>query len=333
MTAAAGPAAGAPVLSIRDLHVAFSGPRGEVTPVDGVDLQLRAGEVLGVAGESGSGKSLTLRALVGLLPRGGSARGDLRFASGGGPPAPYRPAEVRGRGMSMVFQEPMTALNPTMRVGDLVGLGPRMHAGRTRAQARAEAVEVMREVGIPLPERRARSWPHELSGGLRQRIVIAAALSTRPRVLLCDEPTTALDATVQRQILRLLRRLVDERRMSMIFVTHDLPVLGQLADRIAVMYAGRIVEVNEARTLLRAPRHPYTHALMHAAPVIDAASERLEGISGHPPDPRRFGEGCRFCDRCIHALPECGRAPYRLADAGDGAASACVRSLELAGVR
>ena len=333
MTGAAGPAAGALVLSIRDLHVTFSGPGDEVTPVDGVDLDLRAGEVLGVAGESGSGKSLTLRAIMGLLPRGGSVRGDLRFASGDAPPAPYDPTEARGRGMSMVFQEPMTALNPTMRVGDLVGLGPRMHAGRTRAQARAEAIEVMRVVGIPLPERRARSWPHELSGGLRQRVVIAAALSTRPRLLLCDEPTTALDVTVQRQILALLRRLVDERHMSMIFVTHDLPVLGQLADRIAVMYAGRVVEVNDARTLLRAPRHPYTHALMHAAPVIDAASERLEGISGRPPDPRRFGGGCRFRDRCVHALPECGQAPYRLADANAGAASACIRSLELVGVR
>ncbi len=321
------------VLSIRDLHVTFPGPRGGVAPVDGVDLDLRAGEVLGVAGESGSGKSLTLRAIMGLPPRGGSVSGDLRFAPGDGPPEPYSPAEVRGRGISMVFQEPMTALNPTMRVGDLVGLGPRMHAGRSRAQARAEAVEVMRDAGIPLPERRARSWPHELSGGLRQRVVIAAALASRPRVLLCDEPTTALDVTVQRQILSLLRRLVDERHMSMIFVTHDLPVLGQLADRIAVMYAGRIVEVNEARALLRAPRHPYTHALMHAAPVIDAAAERLEGIPGRPPDPRCFGDGCRFRDRCAHARPECAGAPYRLVDSGAGAALACIRSLELAGVR
>ena len=171
------------VLSIRDLHVTFPDPRGGVTPVDGVDLDLRAGEVLGVAGESGSGKSLTLRAIMGLPPRGGSVSGDLRFAPSDGPPVPYDPAEVRGRGISMVFQEPMTALNPTMRVGDLVGFGPRMHAGRSRVQARAEAVEVMRDVGIPLPERRARSWPHELSGGLRQRVVIAAALSNRPRVL------------------------------------------------------------------------------------------------------------------------------------------------------
>ena len=321
------------VLSIRDLHVGFTGHRGSVTPVDGVDLDLAEGEVLGIAGESGSGKSLTLKAIIGLLPRGGAIRGDLRFSGDDGPPAPYDPVEVRGRGISMVFQEPMTALNPTMRVGDLIGLGIRLHGGRSRREAREEAVELMREVGIPLPERRARAWPHELSGGLRQRVMIATALSTRPRVLLCDEPTTALDVTVQRQILRLLRSLVDERGMSMIFVTHDLPVLGEVADRIAVMYAGRIVEANEARTLFRAPLHPYTHALMHAAPVIDVAEERLEGISGRPPDPREFPDGCRFRDRCRHAVPECAGASYRLADVGGGAASACIRTLELAGVR
>ena len=321
------------VLSIRDLHVSFSGRGGRVSPVDGVDLDLAAGEVLGIAGESGSGKSLTLKAVVGLLPRGGAATGDLRFAPDDGELLAYDPVEVRGRGISMIFQEPMTALNPTMRVGDLIGLGTRINRDRSKQQARAEAVELMREVGIPAPERRARSWPHELSGGLRQRVMIATALSTRPRVLLCDEPTTALDVTVQRQILALLRRLVDKRQMSMIFVTHDLPVLGQLADRIAVMYAGRIVEVNEARTLFRAPKHPYTHALMHAAPVIDVAEERLEGISGSPPDPAEFPDGCRFRDRCPHALPECAGASYRLIESDAGAASACIRSLELAGVR
>ena len=321
------------VLSIRDLHVSFSGRGGRVSPVDGVDLDLAAGEVLGIAGESGSGKSLTLKAVVGLLPRGGAATGDLRFAPDDGELLAYDPVEVRGRGISMIFQEPMTALNPTMRVGDLIGLGTRINRDRSKQQARAEAVELMREVGIPAPERRARSWPHELSGGLRQRVMIATALSTRPRVLLCDEPTTALDVTVQRQILALLRRLVDKRQMSMIFVTHDLPVLGQLADRIAVMYAGRIVEVNEARTLFRAPKHPYTHALMHAAPVIDVAEERLEGISGSPPDPAEFPDGCRFRDRCPHALPECAGASYRLIESDAGAASACIRSLELVGVR
>ena len=304
-----------------------------MTPVDGVDFDLGRGEVLGIAGESGSGKSLTLKAVVGLLPRGGTARGDLRFAPEAGQPVPYDPAEVRGRGISMVFQEPMTALNPTMRVGDLVGLGIRLRRGCSKQEARTEAVELMREVGIPSPERRARAWPHELSGGLRQRVVIAAALSTKPTVLLCDEPTTALDVTVQRQILALLRRLVGERQMSLIFVTHDLPVLGQLADRIAVMYAGRIIEVNEARTLFRAPRHPYTHALMHAAPVIDVVVERLEGVSGRPPDPRAFPAGCRFRDRCPHAVDDCAGAPYRLADAGDMALSACIRRLELAGVK
>ena len=233
----------------------------------------------------------------------------------------------------MIFQEPMTALNPTMRVGDLVSLGIRLRGGVSKRQARAEAVELMGKVGIGMPERRARAWPHELSGGLRQRVMIATALSVKPRVLLCDEPTTALDVTVQRQILSLLRDLVDQFGMSMIFVTHDLPVLSQLADRIAVMYAGRLVEVSDTQTLFRSPQHPYTHALMRSAPVIDVRSEALTGIGGRPPDPADFGAGCRFRDRCAHALAECAEAPYLLADTGDGTLSACIRQLDLEGVR
>ena len=233
----------------------------------------------------------------------------------------------------MIFQEPMTALNPTMRVGDLVSLGIRLRGGVSKRQARAEAVELMGKVGIGMPSRRARAWPHELSGGLRQRVMIATALSVKPRVLLCDEPTTALDVTVQRQILILLRDLVDQFGMSMIFVTHDLPVLAQLADRIAVMYAGRLVEVNDTQTLFSSPQHPYTHALMRSAPVIDARRSELAGIGGRPPDPADFGDGCRFRDRCAHVLDECAQAPYRLADTGDGALSACIRQLDLAGVR
>ena len=322
------------MLSVSDMHVSFSGRRGTVTPVDGVDLRVAQGEVLGIVGESGSGKSLTLKAILGLLPRGGFvSAGDLRFSGEGGEPQPYDPVAVRGHGMSMIFQEPMTALNPTMRVRDLIGLGLRLHHGYSRAQARAEVVELMREVGIPAPERRARAWPHELSGGLRQRVMIATALATRPRLLLCDEPTTALDVTVQRQILTLLRRLVVERGMSMIFVTHDLPVLGQLADRIAVMYAGRIIEIDQTARLFRRPRHPYTHALMHSAPVIDATEETLAGIGGRPPDPRAFPPGCRFADRCPHVVRECRYAPYRLVPAGERAASACIREIELQGVR
>jgi len=322
-----------PLLSVRDLHVTFRSKHTEVTPVDGVDLEVAPGEILGLAGESGSGKSLTLRAILGLLPRGGSAKGDLRFAGDNGELVPYDPAAVRGSGMSMVFQEPMTALNPTMRVGDLIALGAQIHQGMSKADAMTEAVDLMREVGIPVPERRARSWPHELSGGLRQRVMIATALSTKPRLLLCDEPTTALDVTVQRQILSLLRRLAEERQMSMIFVTHDLPVLASIADRIAVMYAGRVVEINDSRELFRRPKHPYTHALMHSAPVIDVTEERLVGIEGRPPDPRRFPVGCRFADRCSFVADGCEDAPYRLGEIVDSSGTACVRELDLKGVR
>jgi len=322
-----------PLLSVENLHVTFHTKHSEVTPVDGVDLEVAPGEILGLAGESGSGKSLTLRAILGLLPRGGTSTGDLRFSSDGQAPVAYEPKSVRGAGMSMVFQEPMTALNPTMRVGDLIALGARIHRGLSKAEAHAEAVNLMREVGIPVPERRARSWPHELSGGLRQRVMIATALSTNPRLLLCDEPTTALDVTVQRQILTLLRRLAEERQMGMIFVTHDLPVLASIANRIAVMYAGRVVEKNTASELFKRPKHPYTHALMHSAPVIDVTEARLVGIDGRPPDPRRFPDGCRFADRCTFVDERCATASYTLGETVGDSATSCIHELDLEGVR
>ena len=215
-------------LEVEDLVISLTRQGKTVTPVSDVSFELGSGECLGIVGESGCGKSLTLRAIVGLLPRGAVARGKIRRAVDNGELRTFRPEEVRGHGVGMVFQEPMTALNPTMRVGDIIATGARANLGLSKRDARQRAVDLMREVGIPDPAQRARSWPHQLSGGLRQRVMIAMALAGEPEVLLCDEPTTALDVTIQDQILGLLNRIRADRGLSIIFVTHDLAVVRDL---------------------------------------------------------------------------------------------------------
>jgi ABC-type dipeptide/oligopeptide/nickel transport system ATPase component len=259
----------ATVLEVDGMCVDVIGTGRPRRVVENVSLHVYAGECLGIVGQSGSGKSLSMRAVIGLLPRGASlAGGALRFACRpGSAPAPYRSADVRGSGMAMVFQEPMTALNPTRRVGDLIADGVICAStGRTsRREARRAAVALMREAGIPDAERRARAFPHEFSGGLRQRAMIAMALSGNPRLLICDEPTTALDVTVQDQILGLLDRLREDRDLAILFVSHDLPVVAQMAQRVAVMRDGRIVEQGTTEQLLTAPRHDYTRRLLAAA--------------------------------------------------------------------
>jgi oligopeptide/dipeptide ABC transporter ATP-binding protein len=224
----------------------------------------------------------------------------------------------------MISQEPMTALNPTMRVGDLIAEGPQIHQGLSRSEARERAVELMRLVGIPTPERRARMWPHQLSGGLRQRVMIATALSTEPKLILCDEPTTALDVSIQDQILGLLQDIRTRLEMAIIFVSHDLAVLGELCDRIAIMYAGQIVETGPVDELFSRPKHPYTEALMHSVPSFAETSEDLEGIEGSPPDPGSFPAGCRFAPRCRYAREDCREAGYGLRSIGAGHETACI---------
>ncbi|MEP9361551.1 ABC transporter ATP-binding protein [Nocardioides sp. CN2-186] len=260
------------LLEVTGLAVEIGQGRDARRVVDGVDLRVDAGECLGVVGESGSGKSLTMRAVIGLLPRSARvAAGDLRFVGADGELAAYDAADLRGHGIAMVFQEPMTALNPTRRVGDQIADG--VIAGRrersSRKQAREIAIGLMTEVGIPDPATRARAYPHELSGGLRQRVMIAMALSGNPRLLICDEPTTALDVTVQDQILGLLDRLRVDRRLGLLFVTHDLGVIAQVSQRIAVMYDGRIVEHGRTAEVLADPQHPYTASLRAAAAAIE----------------------------------------------------------------
>lgn len=312
------------ILEVKGLQVSFGTGDRVVTPVDGVSLSLNRGEALGIAGESGSGKSLTLKSIIGILPPTATAEGELRFALGQDEPVAYEPADVHGHGISIVFQEPMTALNPTMRVGDLIAQGPRLHEGLSKTDARERAVELMRQVGIPSPERRAKMWPHQLSGGLRQRVMIATALSTKPKLLLCDEPTTALDVSIQDQILGLLQQLRTDLNMSIIFVTHDLAVLGELCDSLAIMYAGRIVETGPVVDLFSDPKHPYTEALMTSVPSFHATAAQLEGIEGHPPDPRNFPPGCRFAPRCAYAQDDCISAEHELRPTSEGRTTACI---------
>ncbi len=314
------------MLEVRALRVAIRRPDRVVTPVDDVSFTVAPGEALGLVGESGSGKSLTLRALVGLLPRQGQiAGGELLYRPADGDLRPYRPEEVCGTGMAMVFQEPMTALNPLLRVGSLLAEALRGRGGG-RASSRRRAVALLREVGVPDPERQLGVYPHQLSGGLRQRVMIAMALATEPRVLLCDEPTTALDVTVQDQVLRLIDRLRRERDLAVVFVTHDLAVIGEVCDRVAVMYAGRIVEIGPVSAVLLAPRHPYTDGLGRAQPQLDRRARSLAGIGGTPPDPDAFPPGCRFHPRCVLAREDCATAAHDLLPAGDGHSTACRRA-------
>ena len=320
------------VLEVSNLSVTFDVHGHVVTPVDGVSLTLKRGEALGIAGESGSGKSLSLKSIIGLLPSNAAVGGDLRFALDQEAPIPYTAEEVHGHGISIIFQEPMTALNPTMRVGDLIAEGPKIHHGMSKKQAEERAIELMRLVGIPTPERRARMWPHQLSGGLRQRVMIATALSVEPQLLLCDEPTTALDVSIQDQILGLLQELRSRLNMSIIFVSHDLAVLGEICDRLAIMYAGRIVETGPVDEVFANPQHPYTEALMRSVPSFGAMTGELVGIEGRPPDPRNFPPGCRFAPRCVYAREDCASADHVLADAGPDRTTACIHPELIEGV-
>ncbi len=313
-----------PVLSVCDLSVGITRHGKTVVPVDDVEFDVAPGEILGLVGESGSGKSLTLKALLGLLPNGAErTSGELRFRSNGRLER-YDPVTVRGRGMAMIFQEPMTALNPLVRVRDLIAEPQIVNLGIPKADARANAITLMRAVGIPDPERRARAYPHQLSGGLRQRVMIAMALAGEPTVLLCDEPTTALDVTIQDQILGLVLEIRERRGLAMVFVTHDLAVVSELCDRVAVMYAGRTIEIGTAEEVFTRPQHPYTLGLLESIPRFDGGTGDLASIGGSPPDPSSFPTGCRFRPRCPFARPDCAEAPHELRPTPSGQLTACI---------
>ncbi len=297
-----------PLLQIEGLKTYFQTRLGDVRAVDGVDLAIRAGETVGLVGESGSGKSVTARSIMRLVPTppGRYAAGRILFRGEDLLALPEREMQrLRGAKIAMIFQDPMTFLNPLYTAGEQVAEGIRRHQGVDRRRAREQVVEVFRTVGIPSPEQRYDAYPHELSGGLRQRVMIAIALSSRPELLIADEPTTALDVTIQAQILTLLRDLQAEIGMSLLLITHDLGVVAETCDRVAVMYAGRVVEQAPVATLFADPEHPYTVGLLNAIPRAERADVPPRPIEGAPPDMLAPPPGCRFHPRCPYREAIC----------------------------
>ena len=320
---------GEPFVDIRNLTVTFTGARKPVHAVGGVDLQVKRGEVVALIGESGSGKSVTLRSLLRLhAPRRTRIGGSIRVGSHDVLTLSNSALnDYRGKVAAMIFQEPLLALDPVYTLGEQIAEALRRHEPLGEAVARDRALQLFERVRIPSPERRLDAYPHEMSGGMRQRAMIALALSCRPQLLLADEPTTALDATVQIQILLLLRELQREMGLSVIFVTHDIGAAVEVADRIAVMYAGRIVEEGPAATLIRAPRHPYTMALLKSrAQGALAQGARLETIGGAPPDLAALPPGCAFAERCRYAQPACRDAPPALVQLAPNHQARCIRT-------
>jgi peptide/nickel transport system ATP-binding protein len=317
----------APIVDVEGLTVDFLNGARPLRAVAGVDVTLRPGEVLTLLGESGSGKSVTLRALMRLLPERGCVMGGKVRIDGHDVSTLSKTAlsAYRGRTIAMVFQEPGLAFDPVYRLGDQIAETVMRHEGIAQGDARARALELFERVRIPSPRQRLDNYPHELSGGMRQRAMIALALACRPKVLLADEPTTALDATVQIQVLLLLRELQRELGLAVIFVTHDIGVATEIADRIAVMYAGRIVETGSCRDVIRMPAHPYTRGLLSSrAAGAQIRGGRLAAIPGTPPDLMNLPPGCAFAPRCSRGQPVCERAIPSEISVGDGHRARCV---------
>ncbi|MEU6378977.1 ABC transporter ATP-binding protein [Streptomyces sp. NPDC046909] len=314
-----------PLLEVTSLRAYLSSRRGVVKAVDDVSFALDHGEAMGLVGESGSGKSIMSRAIMGLLPRRGDRTGSVRFKGRELIGLPRKAiSEIWGPQISMVFQDPSRSLNPVVTVERQLTEGMRKHLGLGRSAARTRALELLGEVGIPDPERRLRSYPHEMSGGMCQRVMIAVALACEPELLIADEPTTALDVTVQRQILDLLRRVQRDRNMSMILISHNLPLVAGRTDRIAVMYAGRLAETGTTRQVFETPRHRYTQALLAATPTI--AHERhslFQLIPGSLPSALQPPPGCRFAARCAHASGACHELSPEMVAVADGQLVAC----------
>jgi peptide/nickel transport system ATP-binding protein/oligopeptide transport system ATP-binding protein len=322
------------LLRIEDLRTVFRSSNGDIAAVDGVTLDVPRGKTLGIVGESGCGKSMLSLSVMRLVPQPGRiAQGSVMLD--GRDLAALSPAEmrgVRGSDIAMIFQEPMTSLNPVHSVGDQLTEAMRAHDPKASdAELRDRAIEALRRVRIPSPERRFAEYPHQLSGGMRQRVMIAMALSCKPRLLIADEPTTALDVTVQAQILDLLRDLQQETGMSVILITHDLGVVAEMADEVAVMYAGRVVERGTAKDIFEDPQHPYTIGLLGSIPRIEEDRDRLLSIDGSVPPPFAFPSGCRFNPRCPFAIRACTEIDPPLRELSPGHRAACIRApVELA---
>ena len=320
------------LLDVSGLTVGFRTARGFLSAVDGVSFSVGEGEIVAVVGESGCGKSVTALALMGLIdPRVGEVVGGSAYFDGTDllalKPAALR--TMRGAKLAMVFQEPMTSLNPVMRVGAQIAEAISAHEGldaaAARARARARVIDLLVRAGIPDPEHRARAWPHQLSGGMRQRVMIAMAVACRPKLLIADEATTALDVTIQAQILELLKDLREELGSSILLITHDLGVVAELADRVMVLYAGRVVEFGAVQTIFSAPGHPYTRALMAALPGGGTERTPLYEIDGVVPPLHAMPSGCRFAPRCPLRIEACTVAPPPMVDLARGQSAACIR--------
>ena len=316
------------VLDIRNLRVEFPTRRGVLTAVDDISLQIRRGEILGMVGESGAGKSMTGMAILGLLePPGRIAAGSIHLSGDRIDGLDDRALQaIRGRRIGAIFQDPLTSLNPLFRVGDQLVETIRLHTGLSRSRARARAKDLMHEVGIPAVEERIDSYPHQFSGGMRQRIVIALALCAEPELIVADEPTTALDVSIQAQITALLRRLGVQNRTqaAVLLVTHDMGVIAETADRVAVMYAGRLAELGPVEEIVRRPNHPYTSGLMGSIPSLRKDVDELQMIPGSMPRLDAIPPGCAFNPRCAHAGPRCRRETPRI----DSPGAACWLALE-----
>ncbi|MEL3891935.1 ABC transporter ATP-binding protein [Ferrovibrio sp. MS7] len=314
------------LLEVENLHTYFQVDGGEFRAVEGVSFQVESGRTLGIVGESGCGKSVTSLSVMGLLakPAGRIAQGAIRFDGTdllALPDAAMR--DLRGNRLAMIFQEPMTSLNPAYTIGDQIMEGLQRHRNLSPAEARAQAIEMLRRVRIPAPEQRVDDYPHKLSGGMRQRAMIAMALACGPQLLIADEPTTALDVTVQAQILDLLRDLQHDFGTAIMLISHDLGVIAEMADSVAVMYAGRVVEEAPVAALFDAPQHPYTIGLLGSIPRLETEQERLAAIEGSVPDPMNPPQGCRFHPRCPFADAECLQTEPALRDMAPGHRVAC----------
>jgi oligopeptide/dipeptide ABC transporter ATP-binding protein len=320
----------APLLSVRDLRTWFFTDQGVAKAVDGVSFEVREGETLGIVGESGCGKTVTSLSVLGLLPQpparvmeGSSVRLSGEELIGCGE---RRMRALRGNEVSMIFQEPMSSLNPVYTVGDQISEALRLHRGMGRKAARSEVVRLLAEVGLSEPQRRLDEYPHQLSGGMRQRVMIAMALSCEPRLLIADEPTTALDVTIQAQILELLADLREKHGMAVLLITHDLGVVAEVCDRVVVMYAGQVVETGTVYEIFAEPAHPYTRGLLASLPSVDQPGKRLDSIPGTVPNPIDWPHGCRFRARCSSASEGCERPQELIGLGAEGRAARCWQS-------
>ena len=320
----------APLLAVRDLRTWFYTDQGVAKAVDGVSFDVRPGETLGIVGESGCGKTVTSLSVLGLLPQpparieeGSSIRFQGEELIGA---SERRMRALRGNDISMIFQEPMSSLNPVYSVGNQISEALRLHRGMDRKAARTETIRLLTEVGIPEPDRRVDEYPHQLSGGMRQRVMIAMALSCEPQLLIADEPTTALDVTIQAQILELLAELRGRHGMSVLLITHDLGVVAEVCDRVVVMYAGQVVETGDVYEIFANPTHPYTRGLLDSLPSIENPGQRLTSIPGTVPNPIGWPSGCRFQERCSLADDACGSAQDLVELSGAGRSARCWRA-------